>query len=164
MKLKWNPWFLFWMQTIKWEEYLNWQRKLKEAKASAAALRASISEMSSERKPLSSKWRSFFRRSPLEEVKVVKNNVYDKGFINNVQEVISPFSTRASFRQSKWKSGWDCSWYISFQTIIYCKPWVACCSKLLLGGTSLQLFRWPKEPLCKIRAIIVTLICLQYKF
>lgn len=83
---------------------MDWQRKIKEAKASAAALRQSISGLSSEKQPFLSKWRAFFRRSPLEDVVVVKNNVYDKGFINNIQEVISPLSTRRSFTRTKLKS------------------------------------------------------------
>lgn len=91
-------------QTFKWQEYMDWQKKLKEAQASAAALRQSISGMSSEKQPLPSKWRAFFRRSPLEDVVVVKNNVYDKGFLHNIQEVISPLSTRRSFRRTKLKS------------------------------------------------------------
>ena len=83
---------------------MDWQRKLKEAKAGAEALRQSISGMSSEKQPVLSKWRSFFRRSPLEDVVVVKNNVYDKGFIHNIREVISPLSTRRSFTRTKLKS------------------------------------------------------------
>ncbi|XP_027350757.1 probable protein S-acyltransferase 17 isoform X1 [Abrus precatorius] len=92
-------------ETFKWQEYMDWQRKLKEAKVSAEALRQSISGMSSEKQPHLSKWRSFFRKSPLEDVAVVKNNVYDKGFFHNINEVISPFSTRRSFTRNKLKSG-----------------------------------------------------------
>lgn len=83
---------------------MDWQRKLKEANVSAEALKQSIGGMSSEKQPLLSKWRAFFRKSPLEDVVVVKNNVYDKGFFHNIQEVISPFSTRRSFTQNKLKS------------------------------------------------------------
>ncbi|RDY04526.1 putative protein S-acyltransferase 17, partial [Mucuna pruriens] len=90
-------------ETFKWQDYTDWQRKLKEAKVSAEALKQSIGGMSSEKQPLS-KWRTFFRKSPLEDVVVVKNNVYDKGFFHNIQEVISPFSTRRSFTQNKFKS------------------------------------------------------------
>ncbi|XP_028780831.1 probable protein S-acyltransferase 17 [Neltuma alba] len=89
-------------ETFKWQEYMSWQRKLNEAKASAAALRASISGMS-DRKPLLSKWRAFLRRSPLEDVEVVQNNVYDKGFIHNVLEVVYPLSSRPSFTRTKLK-------------------------------------------------------------
>ncbi|KAG5084379.1 hypothetical protein AAZX31_19G225000 [Glycine max] len=91
-------------ETFKWQDYMDWQRKLKEANVSAEALKQSIGGMSSEKQPLLSKWRAFFRKSPLEDVVVVKNNVYDKGFFHNIQEVISPFSTRRSFTQNKLKS------------------------------------------------------------
>ncbi|XP_004494652.1 probable protein S-acyltransferase 17 [Cicer arietinum] len=92
-------------ETFKWQEYMDWQRKLKEAQASAAALRQSISGMNGEKQPSSSnKWKAFFKRSPLEDVVVVKNNVYNKGFLHNIREVISPLSTRRSFTQTKLKS------------------------------------------------------------
>lgn len=92
-------------ETFKWQDYMDWQRKLKEAQASAAALKQSISGMNSEKQSLSSnKWRAFFRRSPLEDVVVVKNNVYNKGFLHNIWEIISPLSTRQSFTQTKLKS------------------------------------------------------------
>ncbi|KHN43247.1 Putative S-acyltransferase [Glycine soja] len=91
-------------ETFKWQDYMDWQRKLKEANVSAEALKQSIGGMSSEKQPLLSKCRAFFRKSPLEDVVVVKNNVYDKGFFHNIQEVISPFSTRRSFTQNKLKS------------------------------------------------------------
>ncbi|KAJ4719554.1 S-acyltransferase [Melia azedarach] len=93
-------------ETIKWEDYINWQRKVKEVRTSAAALKASISGLSSESKPLESKWKTFFRRSPLEDAgAVVKNNIYDKGIVHNIWEIISPLSTRRSFLQTKKKSG-----------------------------------------------------------
>ncbi|XVE89765.1 hypothetical protein DITRI_Ditri20bG0021300 [Diplodiscus trichospermus] len=93
-------------ETFKWQDNISWQKKLREARASTAALKASISGVNSEGKPPESKCRSFFRRSPLEDTKaVVKNNVYDKGFIHNLYEVIFPVSTRASFLQTKSKSG-----------------------------------------------------------
>ncbi|XP_057512419.1 probable protein S-acyltransferase 17 isoform X2 [Actinidia eriantha] len=91
-------------ETFKWEEYLSWQRKVHEAKASAAALKASISELSNERKPRESKWKTFFRRSRLEDVKIVKDNIYDKGFLHNLCDIIFPLSTRPSFSQAKSKS------------------------------------------------------------
>ncbi|KAL1350588.1 hypothetical protein HN51_014625 [Arachis hypogaea] len=91
-------------ETYKWQDYMDWQRKLKEAQASAEALKQSINGMTSEKRPVVSKWRSFFRRSPLEDVVVVKNNIYDKGFINNIWEVISPLSTRRTLTQTKLKS------------------------------------------------------------
>ncbi|XVF06183.1 hypothetical protein REPUB_Repub06bG0025400 [Reevesia pubescens] len=93
-------------ETFKWQDYISWQKKLSEARASTAALKASISGMNSEVKPPESKCKSFFRRSPLEDTEaVIKNNVYDKGFFHNIYEVIFPVSTRASFLQTKSKSG-----------------------------------------------------------
>lgn len=92
-------------ETVKWQDHMNWQRKVNEARASAAALKASINGMSSERKPPDSKWKTFFRRSPLEDTgAVVKNNIYDRGILHNVWEVISPPSTRRSFLRTKSKS------------------------------------------------------------
>lgn len=89
-------------ETFKWQEYINWQRKLNEARASTAALRASLNGMSSEVSPRKSKWRAFFRRSPLEDAKpVVKENKYDKGLIQNINEIIVPLSSRSSFSQKK---------------------------------------------------------------
>ncbi|KAB5556303.1 hypothetical protein DKX38_007212 [Salix brachista] len=92
------------LHTFKWEDYISWQKKLNEARASAAALKASISGMSSEAKRPESKFKSFFRRSPLEDTQVVaKENKYDKGFFRNVFEVIFPLSTRSSFLHTKSK-------------------------------------------------------------
>ncbi|XP_011014646.1 PREDICTED: probable protein S-acyltransferase 17 [Populus euphratica] len=91
-------------ETFKWEDYISWQRKLNEARVSAAALKASISGMSSEAKRPESKCKSFFRRSPLEDSQVVaKENKYDKGFFHNMFEVLFPLSTRPSFSQTKSK-------------------------------------------------------------
>lgn len=92
-------------ETFKWQDHLSLQRKINEAKASTAALKASISELSAESKPSPSKWKSFFRRSPLEAAqKVVKKNIYDKGILHNLCEVVFPPSTRPSFLQAKTKS------------------------------------------------------------
>lgn len=100
--------YLLQIQTVKWQDHMNWQRKVNEARASAAALKASINGMSSERKPPDSKWKTFFRRSPLEDTgAVVKNNIYDRGILHNVWEVISPPSTRRSFLRTKSKSSWE---------------------------------------------------------
>lgn len=90
------------LQTFKWQEYLSWQRKLKEAKASEEALKASLGGLSLEMKPPENKWKSIFRKSRLEEVDVVQNNIYDKGFFHNVSEIIFPLSTR-SFPRKKSK-------------------------------------------------------------
>ncbi|KAJ6928859.1 protein S-acyltransferase 17 isoform X1 [Populus alba x Populus x berolinensis] len=91
-------------ETFKWEDYISWQRKLNEARVSAAALKASISGMSSEAKRPENKCKSFFRRSPLEDSQVVaKENKYDKGFFHNMFEVLFPLSTRPSFSKTKSK-------------------------------------------------------------
>lgn len=93
-------------QTFKWQEYVSWQRKLNEARASSAALKASVSGMSSERKPPENKWRAMFRRSPLKDVEVVvTNNIYDKGFFQNILEIIMPLSRRQLSLRTKSKSG-----------------------------------------------------------
>ncbi|KZV21605.1 putative protein S-acyltransferase 17-like [Dorcoceras hygrometricum] len=92
-------------ESFKWQDYLQWQRKVKEAKASAEALKASLGELNQERKPQESKWIAFFRRSRLEELEVVKNNIYDRGFLNNIGEVLYPLSIRRSFGINKSKSG-----------------------------------------------------------
>lgn len=96
------------LQTFKWQEYLNWKRKVNEAKASAAALKSSLGELNQEMMRPVSKWKAFFRRSHLEEVEVVKNNIYDKGLLQNVSEIVIPLSTRRSFIQRKSKSGQNC--------------------------------------------------------
>ncbi|KAB1202362.1 putative protein S-acyltransferase 17 [Morella rubra] len=93
-------------ETFKWQDYISWQRKLNEAKASAAALKAGVSGMRTEgRKPVESKWRAFFRKSSMEDVQVSKNNIYDKGFFHNLLEIIFPPSMRSSHSQTKAKSG-----------------------------------------------------------
>ncbi|KAK9919710.1 hypothetical protein M0R45_028291 [Rubus argutus] len=93
-------------ETFKWQDYVSWQRKLNEARASSAALKASINGITSERKPPESKWRTIFRRSPLENVEVVvTNNIYDKGLIQNVLEIIFPISRRRLYVKTKTKSG-----------------------------------------------------------
>lgn len=99
-----KPWYSVWVQTFKWQEYINWRRKLNEAKASAAALKASISEISSDTKPPESKCRSFFRRSPLQDAEpIFRHNIYNKGILHNFWEVIFPLSTRRSFKHTKLK-------------------------------------------------------------
>ena len=90
-------------QTFKWQEYIDWQRKLNEARTSAAALKASISGMSGKAKDPDSKWIAFFRRSPLQDAEVVKRNMYDKGIFHNLGEIIFPLSTRSSFLRKKSK-------------------------------------------------------------
>ncbi|KAK3031620.1 hypothetical protein RJ639_035626 [Escallonia herrerae] len=92
-------------ETYKWQDYISWQMKISEAKASAAALKASLGDLSNEKKPPESKWKAFFRRSHLEDVEVVKKNIYDKGYFHNFLEVIFPLSTRRRLLQNKTKSG-----------------------------------------------------------
>ncbi|XP_073108834.1 probable protein S-acyltransferase 17 isoform X2 [Elaeis guineensis] len=85
-------------ETFKWQDYISWKRKLNEAKSSAAALKASIHAVTGESNPPKSKWRAFFRRSPLQnEEVVVKNNVYDQGIASNLFEIVFPLSERRSF-------------------------------------------------------------------
>ncbi|XP_037496110.1 LOW QUALITY PROTEIN: probable protein S-acyltransferase 17 [Jatropha curcas] len=94
-------------ETFKWQEYLVWQKKVNEARVSAAALKASISEIGDKTKHSESKCRgfAFCRRSPLKDAEVlVKRNVYDKGFFHNLCEVIFPLSTRPSCLSKKSKS------------------------------------------------------------
>lgn len=89
-------------ETFKWQDYISWKKKLNEAKTSAAALKASIHAMNGESKPPESKWRAFFRRSPLQnEEVVVKNNVYDQGIVSNLFEILIPLSERRSFSSAK---------------------------------------------------------------
>ncbi|GJT01392.1 gypsy type transposase [Tanacetum coccineum] len=71
-------------ETFKWQDYQSWQRKVNEAKVSAEALKASLGDLSQETKPPQSKWKSFFKRSHLEEVEIIKNNIYDRGFFQNL--------------------------------------------------------------------------------
>lgn len=92
-------------ETFKWHDYLSWQKKVNEAKASAVALKASLDEVNHERKHHVSKWKAFCCRSRLEEVKVVKTNIYDKGLFQNFLEIAIPLSTRRLFYKSKSKSG-----------------------------------------------------------
>lgn len=85
---------------------MRWQRKINEAKASEEALKASLGELEQRKQQNpESKWKAMFRRSRLEEVTVVKNNIYDKGLLHNIWEIIYPFSSRKSFSERKSKSG-----------------------------------------------------------
>ncbi|XP_020273047.1 probable protein S-acyltransferase 17 isoform X4 [Asparagus officinalis] len=89
-------------ETYKWQEYISWKRKVNEAKASAAAVRASINAMNREAKAQESKWRLFFRKSPLQNVEVVvKDNIYDRGIFSNISEIVVPLSERRSFLRKK---------------------------------------------------------------
>ncbi|KAL6593978.1 hypothetical protein ACP70R_014213 [Stipagrostis hirtigluma subsp. patula] len=90
-------------ETFKWQDYIMWMKKENEAKANAAALKASIGAVNSEaRKSPPSKWKAFFVRSrTASEEPVVKNNIYDRGLIRNLWEVIVPLSERSSFFRRK---------------------------------------------------------------
>ncbi|KAG0498462.1 hypothetical protein HPP92_003153 [Vanilla planifolia] len=88
-------------ETFKWQEYLSWRRKLNEAKASTAALKASLQAVSSETKSSGSKCSRLYRKSPLQNETVTKNNIYDKGILRNVLEVLVPLSGRPSFFRGK---------------------------------------------------------------
>ncbi|CAL9111361.1 unnamed protein product [Musa textilis] len=89
-------------ETFKWQDYVSWKRKLNEAKASAAALKAGIQTINEEAKAPESKWRAFFCRSPLQNDDViVKNNLYDQGIISNICEIIFPLSERKSLFHRK---------------------------------------------------------------
>lgn len=95
--------FLNLLQSFKWQDYIMWMKKENEAKANAAALKASMGSSSPEahKAPLS-KWRAFFVRSRRPRVEpVVKNNIYDRGMIGNICEVIVPLSERKSFSRRK---------------------------------------------------------------
>jgi palmitoyltransferase len=74
-----------------------------ESKANAAALKASMGSANSDaHKAPPSKWRAFFVRSRRPSVEpVVKNNIYDRGMIRNMCEVIVPLSERKSFSHRK---------------------------------------------------------------
>ncbi|PKU85044.1 probable protein S-acyltransferase 17 [Dendrobium catenatum] len=89
-------------ETFKWQEYLDWRRKLNEAKASAAALKTALHTVNGEVKAPESKCRQFFNKSPLQsEIAVNKNNVYDKGMLRNALEILVPISERQSFFHRK---------------------------------------------------------------
>ena len=94
------------MQTFKWQDYIFWMKKENAAKASAYTLKASINAASSEaQKSPPSKWKTFFSRSKTRaEEPVVKNNIYDVGWIRNLCEVMVPLSERSSFscKKSEW--------------------------------------------------------------
>nr|CAB3500726.1 unnamed protein product [Digitaria exilis] len=90
-------------QSFKWQDYIMWMKKENEEKANAAALKASISSANSDaQKAPPSKWRAFFVRSRrLAGEPVVKDNIYNRGMIRNLCEVIVPLSERKSFSRRK---------------------------------------------------------------
>ncbi|XP_010524891.1 PREDICTED: probable protein S-acyltransferase 17 [Tarenaya hassleriana] len=86
-------------ETFKWNEYISWQKKLSEAKASAAALKGNIQGSATEPDPPERKC----RRSAAVEAIVVRN-MYDRGSLSNVSEIVFPLSSRPSFRKANPKS------------------------------------------------------------
>ncbi|XP_039063998.1 probable protein S-acyltransferase 17 [Hibiscus syriacus] len=90
-------------ETFKWQDYVIWQKKVNEAQA---PLSVDTTGMTGEGNPEENKCKSFFGRFLLQKTEVVvRKNMYDKGLLHNIYEVIFPFSTRASFSQTKSKSG-----------------------------------------------------------
>ncbi|RLN18093.1 hypothetical protein C2845_PM02G25310 [Panicum miliaceum] len=89
-------------ESFKWQDYIMWMKE-NEAKANAAALKASMGSANSDaHEAPPSKWRAFFVRSRRLSVEpVVKNNIYDRGMIRNMCEVIVPLSERKSFSHRK---------------------------------------------------------------
>ncbi|MQL73818.1 hypothetical protein Taro_006147 [Colocasia esculenta] len=88
-------------ETFKWQDYISWKTKLNEAKASAAALKASISSMNGEKEAPQRKWRMFCRKPAVQTEEVVKNNIYDRGIFRNLSEIVFPLSVRPSFSRTK---------------------------------------------------------------
>ncbi|KAJ3683871.1 hypothetical protein LUZ60_014098 [Juncus effusus] len=89
-------------ETFKWQDYISWKQKVNESKASGEALKKTLNAMSGESRAPQSKWRAFFKKSPLQkEEPVVVNNVYDQGAIRNLYEIFVPLSERQSFFHSK---------------------------------------------------------------
>lgn len=80
------------------------QKKISEAKASAAALKAGMSNTDLERSS-KSKWRGLWRRSEAKaEAIVAKRNMYDKGNFRNISEIVFPLSSRQAFQKPSHKS------------------------------------------------------------
>ncbi|XP_078446641.1 DHHC-type zinc finger family protein isoform X2 [Wolffia australiana] len=72
-------------ESFKWQDYVSWKKKLNEAKATAAALKASFAG----------------EEPPRVDERVEKTNAYDKGVVRNLAEVIWPLSERPSFSGKK---------------------------------------------------------------
>nr|CAD1833828.1 unnamed protein product [Ananas comosus var. bracteatus] len=90
-------------ETFKWQDYISWKKKLNEAKASAATLKASIHAVNGGGKSPLSKWKLCCRRAPPQqsEEEVIKNNVYDQGVVSNIYEILVPLSERRSLSHPK---------------------------------------------------------------
>ncbi|CAA7399971.1 unnamed protein product [Spirodela intermedia] len=74
-------------ETFKWQDYVSWKTKLNEAKASAAALKASLA--------------GGVVTAPPGGERVEKMNAYDRGVLGNLGEVVRPLSERAPFSRGK---------------------------------------------------------------
>ncbi|KAL0744387.1 hypothetical protein Bca4012_085900 [Brassica carinata] len=86
-------------ETFKWREYISWRKKLSEAKASSAALKAGTPYCEvKKRKCLGLCGRSSSHDHDDEaEAKakaIVKRNMYDRGSFQNVSEIVFPLSSR----------------------------------------------------------------------
>ncbi|KAF3609588.1 hypothetical protein DY000_02051451, partial [Brassica cretica] len=65
-------------ETFRWREYISLRKKLSEAKASSAALKAGTPYCEAEAKAQA----------------IVKRNMYDRGSFQNLSEIVFPFSSR----------------------------------------------------------------------
>ncbi|KAJ0253107.1 protein S-acyltransferase 17 [Hirschfeldia incana] len=91
-------------EKFKWREYTSLQKKISEAKASAAALKAGMRNTELEH-PAKSKWKGLWRRSEAKAVAIVaKRNMYDKGNFRNISEIVFPLSSRQAFQKPYDKS------------------------------------------------------------
>ncbi|KAG7576058.1 Palmitoyltransferase DHHC domain [Arabidopsis thaliana x Arabidopsis arenosa] len=97
-------------ETFKWREYISLKKRLSEAKASAAALKAGMS-CESKKPTAASKCFGICGRSSAHEEgeakaeAIVKRNLYDRGSFQNVSEIVFPLSSRpSSSSKSKQKS------------------------------------------------------------
>jgi palmitoyltransferase len=96
-------------ETFKWREYISLNKKLSEAKASAAALKAGMScelkKPSAESKCFGLCGRSSAREEEVKADAIAKRNLYDRGSFQNVSEIVFPLSSRpSSSNKSKRKS------------------------------------------------------------
>ncbi|ESQ32268.1 hypothetical protein EUTSA_v10004370mg [Eutrema salsugineum] len=91
-------------EKFKWREYINLQKKISEAKASAAALKAGMTNTELDR-PAKSEWSGLWRRSEAKaEALIANRNMYDKGSLRNISEIVFPLSSRQAFRKTNHKT------------------------------------------------------------
>ncbi|KAL1214877.1 putative protein S-acyltransferase 17 [Cardamine amara subsp. amara] len=91
-------------EKFKWREYMSLQKKISEAKESAAALKAGMTNIELEHS-VERKWRGLWRRSEAKSKVIIANrNLYDKGNFENISEIVFPLSSRQSFCQTNQKS------------------------------------------------------------